>query len=81
MRIDPKTGTAVDGGLFYTENLPPESILVAPMMASRTRGTHEVISAQEVSLKMKNVLDNKLLQLGGNATTGRGLVMCRVSGG
>jgi CRISPR-associated protein Cmr4 len=37
VRIDPKTGTAADGGLFYTENLPPESLLIAPLMASQTR--------------------------------------------
>ncbi|MCY4263949.1 MAG: type III-B CRISPR module RAMP protein Cmr4, partial [Gammaproteobacteria bacterium] len=28
VRIDPTTGTASDGGLFYTENLPPESIMI-----------------------------------------------------
>jgi CRISPR-associated protein Cmr4 len=37
VRIDPDTGTAADGGLFYTENLPPESLLVAPILASQTR--------------------------------------------
>ncbi|MDR2259812.1 MAG: type III-B CRISPR module RAMP protein Cmr4, partial [Azoarcus sp.] len=37
VRIDEKTGTASDGGLFYTENLPPESLLVAPMLASKSR--------------------------------------------
>lgn len=37
VRIDEKTGTASDGGLFYTENLPPESLLIAPVMASAER--------------------------------------------
>ncbi|MCX8004560.1 MAG: RAMP superfamily CRISPR-associated protein, partial [Burkholderiaceae bacterium] len=37
VRINDVTGTADDGGLFYTENLPPESLLVAPLLASRTR--------------------------------------------
>ncbi|MCX8097785.1 MAG: type III-B CRISPR module RAMP protein Cmr4, partial [Casimicrobiaceae bacterium] len=36
VRINDKTGTADDGGLFYTENLPPESILTAPLMCSQT---------------------------------------------
>ena len=37
VRIDEKTGTADGGGLFYTENLPPESVLIAPLLASQTR--------------------------------------------
>jgi len=31
------TGAASDGGLFYVENRPPESLLFAPLMASQTR--------------------------------------------
>ena len=37
VRIDEATGTADSGGLFYTENLPPEALLLAPLMASATR--------------------------------------------
>jgi len=83
VRIDPDTGAAKDGGLFYTENLPPESLLVAPLMASRTRTGREedMDDAEGVFLKIKNVIDNRLLQLGGDATTGRGLVLARVAGG
>lgn len=81
VRINEKTGTAADGGLFYTENLPPESLLIAPLLASRTRsGKQETIDATEVMLKIRNVIDGKLLQIGGDATTGRGLVMARVKG-
>ena len=82
VRINAKTGTADEGGLFYTENLPPEALLVAPLMASPTRsGKEEKLEAMEVMLKLKNVIDNRLLQLGGDATTGRGLVVARVLGG
>jgi CRISPR-associated protein Cmr4 len=80
VRIDPDTGTASDGGLFYTENLPPESLLVAPLLASQTRtgrkDDHE--DALSVMAKIRNVIDGNLLQIGGDATTGRGLVMARV---
>lgn len=76
------TGTADDGGLFYTENLPPESLLIAPLMASKTRGTDEKLEATDALMKIKNVInDSKLLQLGGDATTGRGLVVAKVMGG
>ncbi|MCS7314661.1 MAG: type III-B CRISPR module RAMP protein Cmr4 [Bryobacterales bacterium] len=81
VRINEKTGTADEGGLFYTENLPPESILVAPVLASQTRhgrkgdGWHD---AAAVMARIKNVVDGKLLQIGGDATTGRGLVVARI---
>ena len=82
--IDENTGTAKGTGLFYTENLPPESILVAPMLASQTRTGKKKDEkegwedAQGVLLKIRNVIDGKLLQIGGDATTGRGLVVAKV---
>jgi CRISPR-associated protein Cmr4 len=84
VRINSETGTADDGGLFYTENLPPESLLVAPMLASQTRTGKkrdekaEWEDAMGVLLKIKNVVDGRLLQIGGDATTGRGLVVAKV---
>lgn len=80
VRIDAETGTAKDGGLFYTENLPPEALLVAPLLASQTRTgrAEEHEDAMSVMVKIKNVIDGKLLQLGGDATTGRGLVIAKV---
>jgi CRISPR-associated protein Cmr4 len=79
VRIDPDTGTAADGGLFYTENLPPESLLIAPLLASQTRGGREgKMDAFEVFAKIRTVIDGRLLQIGGDATTGRGLVLARV---
>lgn len=38
-------------------------------------------SADEVLIKLKTALDGKLLQVGGDATTGRGLVMLRMTEG
>ena len=83
VRINAETGTAEDGGLFYTENLPPESLLVAPILASKPRtGKKEdnEIPAEAVLSQIKGALDGKLLQIGGDATTGRGLVVARVEG-
>jgi CRISPR-associated protein Cmr4 len=79
VRIDDITGTASDGGLFYTENLPPEALLIAPLLASQSRsGKEEKLDAQIVMAHMKAVLHSKLLQIGGDATTGRGLVAATV---
>ena len=83
VRIDPDTGTAAVGGLFYTENLPPESLLLAPLLASATRTgrADDRLEADEVLIKLKTALDGKLLQIGGDATTGRGLVVLKVMEG
>jgi CRISPR-associated protein Cmr4 len=81
VRINETTGTADEGGLFYTENLPPESLLIAPLLASQTRagkGQDSEIPAEHVIAKVKNVLNGQVLQIGGDATTGRGLVKARV---
>ena len=84
VRIDDRTGTADDGGLFYTENLPPESLLLAPLFASGTRAgknDEDKMTAEDVMPKITNVIDGKMLQIGGDATTGRGLVVARIVGG
>ncbi len=83
VRIDETTGTASDGGLFYTENLPPESLLIAPLLASQTRtGKADAhLQAEDVMNKIKTVINGRLLQIGGDATTGRGLVVATVAGG
>ena len=84
VRIDDATGAADDGGLFYTENLPPESLLLAPLFASRTRAGKDAsteMAAEDVMPKIANVIDGKTIQIGGDATTGRGLVAVRVLGG
>jgi CRISPR-associated protein Cmr4 len=78
VRINEATGTADDGGLFYTENLPPESILVAPLLASRARDGKSQLSAADVLGQCKTALDGRLLQIGGDATTGRGQVLIRM---
>lgn len=86
VRIEETTGTAKDGGLFYTENLPPESLLVAPLMASaertpeKRRNGETVLDAGAVLGEITSVLAKKsgLMQVGGDATTGRGLVVVHV---
>ena len=82
VRIDDETGAADGGGLFYTENLPPEALLIAPLFTSGTRGdAGDCLDAATVMLRIKNAVDGKLLQIGGDATTGRGLVAAKVLGG
>lgn len=81
VRIDEKSGAASDGGLFYTENLPPEAILVAPLLASRSRDGKTALAAADVLRQCRTALDGRLLQIGGDATTGRGQVVLNFAGG
>jgi CRISPR-associated protein Cmr4 len=82
VRINDETGAAEDGGLFYTENLPPESILITLLMTSKERTKAGLDasaicnwtlfgSGKEGSFKG---LDGQMVQIGGDATTGRGQV-------
>lgn len=82
VRIDEKTGAAATGGLFYTENLPPESLLVAPLMATVERsGKEEKMTAERVLSCVLKDLDGRLIQVGGDATTGRGQILVKAVGG
>lgn len=75
VKIDDKTGTAKDGGLFYVENLPPESLLIAPLMASQERSGKLETPAETVLSHVLGNLDGQLVQIGGDATTGRGQII------
>lgn len=92
--IDDVSGTAKDGGLFYVENLPPETLMVGLAQASIERfkkGSRNADSA--ALLDARQVLASvfagqgdgvpgiggKLLQIGGDATTGRGLVLVQTA--
>lgn len=86
VRINNNTGTADTGGLFYTENLPPETLLAGLVLASverRKKGANGdgAFSAEQVLTEVlygqdaRNGLADRLLQVGGDATTGRGLIV------
>ncbi len=75
VKIDDSTGTAKDGGLFYVENLPPESLLIAPLMASQERSGQHETSAEAVLAHVLANLNGQLVQIGGDATTGRGQII------
>jgi len=85
VRIDDATGTSDDGGLFFTENVPPESIFVSILMASQERtkkgSSEKGLSAQDIVEKLSEKLNGSLLQVGGDATTGRGQVWISFAGG
>uniref|UniRef100_A0A832EEU3 Type III-B CRISPR module RAMP protein Cmr4 n=1 Tax=Desulfacinum infernum TaxID=35837 RepID=A0A832EEU3_9BACT len=86
VRINDESGTADDGGLFFTENLPPEAVMVSLTMASEERlkkgdKRDDRLRAEQVMERVRRTFDARCLQIGGDATTGRGQVLVRFHGG
>ena len=89
--INNDTGAAADGHLFYTENLPPEALLAGLLLASverrpKGKGTEDLMDAEAVLAAVlrdageRKGLADHLLQVGGDATTGRGLIVVHPAG-
>jgi CRISPR-associated protein Cmr4 len=91
VKINNDTGTAEGEMLFYTENLPPETLLAGLVLASverRKKGDNgnglksaeEVLKAVLRDEGKRKGLADRLLQVGGDATTGRGLIVIHPAG-
>jgi len=75
IRMDDQTKTVAQGGLWYEEYLPAETVLSAPLIAMpRT-------SSAEQLLDLAKRLVEGTIQLGGKASVGRGLVRMTLGGG
>lgn len=88
VRIDDLSGTASNGGLFYVENLPPESVMLGLVQSSverykkDTKPEKAITDANRVlSLIFEGDgaalpgIGNTVVQMGANSTTGRGLIL------
>ena len=73
IKLKEDTKTVQDGGLWYEESLPTETILSGIVLALPTKQSG--IKSPEVFTVLRG-LTNTTLQFGGNATVGHGL--CRV---
>ncbi len=71
IRLDEQTKTVQTGALWYEEALPAETIMAGLVVVSPVKATN-----QEIQTVLQQVTQ-KPLQLGGNATVGRGL--CQLS--
>lgn len=67
VRIDPATGAVRQGALWSEEYLPAETLLWGVLACDRARN-----KAGKDGKALLAMLDNKTIQLGGNATTGSG---------
>jgi len=75
IKVNSKTGIVEKGALFTEEYLPPESILYSLMFISneRVKASEGGLLASCIETKMNELLVDKLLQIGGNRTHGKGL--------
>ena len=71
IKIDQKTGTAQDKGLWYQELLPAETVFYG-CIAPRKNGCEEQLT------EVINKINNQTLQFGGDETLGRGLTKITV---
>lgn len=82
IRLKPETKTvdAEKGGLWTEESLPVDTLLYAPLMATKSRAEDVNLSAAEILGKLVS-LNLTRIQLGGDETTGQGMVALRFYGG
>ncbi|MBX5492949.1 MAG: type III-B CRISPR module RAMP protein Cmr4 [Chloroflexi bacterium] len=75
VRLDRDTKTVEQGGLWTTESLPPDTLLYAPLLASPSRNGAKLTA----SAILQRVADMgaERTQLGGDETTGQGIVALR----
>lgn len=80
IKLDPDKKTVQPGALWTTESLPVDTLLYAPLMATRSRARGVDLDANAVLQKI-TALNLTRTQLGGDETTGQGIVALRIMGG
>lgn len=86
VRIDDTKKTVERGGLWTEEHLPSETLLYATLFASKPRVKDDELPddwkqandrVEKILEFVREAVDGKRLQLGGDATVGRGIVKVR----
>lgn len=85
IRLQENSKTVVDGGLWYEEALPTETILSGIVMATPHKDVRNPLTqnhdlTSEMIFKALTELSKATIQLGGKATVGRGLCRVRLVG-
>jgi CRISPR-associated protein Cmr4 len=79
-RIDPEKGTVEKGALWTEEALPGESVLAGLVVETAVRRKNGDTSADLLGALSKHLAE-RTLQVGGNATVGRGQCRALLAGG
>jgi len=80
IRIDEATKTVKEGALWTSESLPMDSLLYCPLMATRSRKKGVDLDGKQILQKLAS-LELVRTRLGGDETTGQGVVALRFSSG
>jgi CRISPR-associated protein Cmr4 len=80
IRLNPDTKTVKQSALWQEENLPVESLLAALVLVN---GEYKKDGAEPgvILNHLEGLCNGKALQLGGKASTGKGLCQVRLVGG
>ncbi len=78
IRINQATGTVDEGALFTMEFIPSESIFYSQILIAKPRKNNAGITVLEVKEKINNLLNEKVVQFGGDETLGMGLVKIKL---
>lgn len=76
IKLNPETKTVEEGALWTEENLPTDTLLYAPLLATPSRAPNVQMTGQQVVDAVKGMGMTRT-QLGGNETIGRGSVCLR----
>ncbi len=79
IKLDPDTKTVENGALWISESLPSDSLLYVPMMATRSRNSNINMAASEILQSLRSLEINRI-QMGGDETTGQGIVSVTYGG-
>ncbi|MBI2566866.1 MAG: type III-B CRISPR module RAMP protein Cmr4 [Candidatus Schekmanbacteria bacterium] len=81
IRLDTETKTVAPGALWTEEALPVESVLVGLVVATPVPGKNGAApDAAKLLERVRDIACRKAIQVGGNATVGRGLCRMRMEG-
>jgi CRISPR-associated protein Cmr4 len=80
VKLDPETKTVARGALWTAESLPTDTLMYAPLLATRSRRKGVDLSGERVLMELAG-LGLARTQLGGDETTGQGIVALRMTGG
>lgn len=82
VKLNPDTKTVAGTALWTSESLPVDTLLYAPLMATQSRANNgaKKIEGKEILEKVEKVMPPRT-QLGGDETTGQGMVALRLAEG
>ena len=79
IKLSPETKTVATGALWTSESLPVDSILYTPLLATDSRNqSFKTMDAAKVLARLQEQ-DLPRIQMGGDETTGQGMVALRFS--